>query len=338
MGSAAEGNFLTATLFVITGNFVTVDIVIGIFVGNIVKVNGSTGFLVIQPGAGIAEVIVLVILAAELPAQVNLVTDAAEVLITDGNHAYKAVGIAVACADTEGTGVHFNYGNFYFNTVRLTARVQLNINVFKIAQVIYALHAAAGSLGIERLTFFQLHFTGNNIILGFYVALNLEAFNNAFVDSNLQSTVLFHMHVGNTRQDVTVGTVFLFQLLYAFIDILQISDFALLQVKEACNSLLVQYSVAFNFSLLVYRVFHNMVNYLYAFRYRLEFRTQVIEPSQIINSTQILAQACFGKLHSRFGFQSSGNFSLRHSNITLNNLLGNGLANVRSQLVFLLML
>ena len=80
-----------------------------------------------------------------------------------------------------------------------------------------------------------------------------------------------------------------------------------------------------------------MVNYLYAFRYRLEFRTQVIEPAQIINSAQILAQACFGKLHAGFGFQSSGNFSLRHSNITLNNLLGNGLANVRSQLVFLLM-
>ena len=338
MSSAAKGNFLTATFFVVTGNFIAVDIVIGIFVGNIVKVNGSTGFLVIQPGAGIAEVIVLVILAAELPAQVNLVTDTAEVLIADGNHAYKAVSIAVACADTEGAGIHFNYGNFYFNTVRLTARIQLNVNVFKIAQVIYALHTAAGSLGIERLTFFQLHFTGNNIILGFYVALNLEAFNNAFVDSNLQSTVLFHMHVGNTRQDVTVGTVFLFQLLYAFIDILQISDFALLQVKEACNSLLVQYSVAFNFSLLVYRVFHNMVNYLYAFRYRLEFRTQVIEPSQIINSTQILAQACFGKLHSRFGFQSSGNFSLRHSNITLNNLLGNGLTDIGSQLVFLLML
>ena len=145
------------------------------------------------------------------------------------------------------------------------------------------------------------------------------------------------MHVGNTRQDVAVGTVFLFQLLYAFINILQVGNFALLQVKKACNSLLVQYSVALNICFLVYRVFHNMVNYLYAFRYRLEFRTQVIEPSQIINSTQILAQACFGKLHSRFGFQSSGNFSLRHSNITLNNLLGNGLANVRSQLVFLLM-
>lgn len=54
------------------------------------------------------------------------------------------------------------------------------------------------------------------------------------------------MHVGNTRQDVAVGTVFLFQLLYAFINILQVGDFALLQVKKACNSLLVQYSVALN--------------------------------------------------------------------------------------------
>ena len=146
------------------------------------------------------------------------------------------------------------------------------------------------------------------------------------------------MHVGNTRQDIAVGTVFLFQLLYAFINILQVGNFALLQIKEACNPLLVQYSVAFNIRFLVYRVFHNMVNYLYAFRYRLEFWTQVIKPAQIINSAQILAQACFGKLHAGFGFQSSGNFSLRHSNITLNNLLGNGLANVRSQLVFLLML
>ena len=84
MSSAAKGNFLTATFFVVAGNFVTVNIVIGIFVGDIVKVNGSTGFLVIQPGAGIAEVIVLVILAAELPAQVNLVTNTTEVLIADG--------------------------------------------------------------------------------------------------------------------------------------------------------------------------------------------------------------------------------------------------------------
>ena len=125
MCSAAEGNFLTATFFVVAGNFVTVAIVVGIFVGDIVKIDGSAGFLAVQPGAGIAEVIVLVILAAELPTQVNLITDTAEVLIADGNHAYKAVSIAVAGTDAKGTGVHFNYGNFYFNTVRLTARIQL---------------------------------------------------------------------------------------------------------------------------------------------------------------------------------------------------------------------
>ena len=144
------------------------------------------------------------------------------------------------------------------------------------------------------------------------------------------------MHVSNTRQNIAVGTVFLLQLLDAFIDILQVSNLTLLQVKEACHLLLIQHGVALNLSFLVNGVFHHMIDYLYALRNQLEFRAQVIEPAHVINSTQIFAQASFSKLHARLGFQSSSNLCLRHSLITGNNLLGNGFSQIGSQACFLL--
>ena len=334
----AEGNFLTATLFVIAGDFVTIDIIVSIFIRDIVQVQRCAGFLAVNPRTGIAEIIVLVILAAELPADVNLVAGTTEVFITDRNHADKAVCIAVASADTKGTRVHLDYGNFYLNSVRLTTRVQLDIYVFKIAKVINALHTATCILRIEGLALLQTHLADNNVILRLNVALHLKVLNIALVDGNLQRPVLLHMHVGNTRQDIAAGTVFLFELLHAFIYILEVSNLILRQVEEAIHLVLVQNGVAFNIYCFINRVFQHVINNLNALGNKLEFRMQVIEIAHVINSAEVFGKSCFGKFHTGLSFQHGSNFCLRHLLVAFNNLLGNCLANVRSQFILFLRL
>ena len=148
---AAKGQLLTATLFIIACDFVAVNIVVSIFVGNIIEIDGSCSFLVIQPRTSVAKVVVFVILAAKLPTNINLVTSTAEVFITNGNHAYEAISVAVASANTKGAGVHFYNVDFYLDRVRLTTGIQLYVYIFKIAQIIHALHAATSILRIERL-------------------------------------------------------------------------------------------------------------------------------------------------------------------------------------------
>ena len=148
---AAKGQLLTATLFIIACDFVAVNIVVSIFVGNIIEIDGSCSFLVIQPRTSVAKVVVLVILSAKLPTNINLVTSTAEVFITNGNHAYEAISVAVASANTKGAGVHFYNVDFYLDRVRLTTGIQLYVYIFKIAQIIHALHAATSILRIERL-------------------------------------------------------------------------------------------------------------------------------------------------------------------------------------------
>ena len=218
---------MATTLFVIASDFIAINIVIRILVSDIIKVNGCSSFLIIQPRTGVAKVVVLIILAAKLPTNINLIAGAAEVFITNGNHTNKAVGIAIASANTKGAGVHFYNIDFYLNGVRLATGVQLHVDIFKITQVIHALHAAACILSVKGLAGLELHFPGNNVILTFLVTLNLEALYQALVYSHLQGAILLHVYIGNTGQNVAGRTIFFFQLLHAFIDLLKISNFTL---------------------------------------------------------------------------------------------------------------
>ena len=146
------------------------------------------------------------------------------------------------------------------------------------------------------------------------------------------------MHVGNTRQDIAAGTVFLFELLHAFIYILEVSNLILRQVEEAVHLIFVQHGVAFNIYCFINRVFQHVINNLNALGNKLEFRMQVIEIAHVINSAEVFGKSCFGKFHTGLSFQHSSNFCLRHFLIAFNNLLGNRLANVRSQFIFFLRL
>ena len=146
------------------------------------------------------------------------------------------------------------------------------------------------------------------------------------------------MHVGNTRQDIAAGTIFLFELLDAFINILEVSNLVLRQVEEAVHLILVQYGVAFNSYCFINRVFQHVVNNLNALGNKLEFRMQVIEIAHVINCAEVLRKACLGKFHTGLSFQHGSNFCLRHLLVAFNNLLGNCLANVRCKFIFFLRL
>ena len=146
------------------------------------------------------------------------------------------------------------------------------------------------------------------------------------------------MHVGNTRQNIASGTVFLFELLHAFINILEISNTILRQVEEAVYFIFVQYSVAFNINCFINRVFQHVVNNLNTLRNKLKFRMQVIEIAHIINSAKVFGKSCFGKFHTGLSFQHGSDFCLRHFLVAFNNLLRNRLANVRSKFIFFLRL
>ena len=291
IGSAAESQFLAAALFIVTSNFIGVDIIVCIFVGNIIQYDAGLGFLVVNPRFYIGKFIVLVIYAAELPAYINAVAGAAEVSVADGNHADKAVSVAVACTDTESTGVHFLNGNFNFHGVRFLARVKFNIYVFKITEVINALHAAAGILGVKRLAFFQLHFTGNNVIFGFYVAFNLKVFNNAFVYQQKQSAVRQHADISNARQYIALLVVFRFKALHFDINVFNINYLVFRQIKDFFNFGSGNFGIAFYFQLFINRVFQYMIGKLHAFRNFGKFRLQIIIPAQTINCVQIFGKA-----------------------------------------------
>ena len=146
------------------------------------------------------------------------------------------------------------------------------------------------------------------------------------------------MHVGNTRQDIAAGTIFLFELLDAFINILEVSNLVLRQVEEAVHLILVQYGVAFNSYCFINRVFQHVVNNLNALGNKLEFRMQVIEIAHVINCAEVFRKTCFGKFHTGLSFQHGSNFCLRHFLVAFNNLLRNCLTNVRSQFIFFLRL
>ena len=79
----AERQFLPATFFVITGNFVGVTVIVCIFVGNVVQSNCCACFFTVDPRFCIRELIVLIIRTAEFPANINFITGTTEIFITD---------------------------------------------------------------------------------------------------------------------------------------------------------------------------------------------------------------------------------------------------------------
>ena len=45
--TTAQGQFLTTTFFVVTSNFVTINVIVSIFVSDVVQINGSSSFFII---------------------------------------------------------------------------------------------------------------------------------------------------------------------------------------------------------------------------------------------------------------------------------------------------
>ena len=151
----SQCNFLPSALLVIPGNFITVTVIIRIFVSQIIQGQVQGCFFFIQPGLPITKFIVPVVCAAKFPTDLDAVAGTPEVFIAYRNHAHKPVGITIAGADTKGAGIHFRNSNFHFHRIRFPARVQFHVNVFKKAQVLNPVQGAAGQGRIKGFAFFQ---------------------------------------------------------------------------------------------------------------------------------------------------------------------------------------
>ena len=214
IGYPAEEQFFANALLVVTGDFVTVPVVIDVFVGHVVEGQTSGGFLIVDPGFHIGnfEVGLGFGVAAEFPPGVDAVADAQEVLVADADHTQEAVGITVAGANAEGTSAGLHHGDFHGYGVGHLARVQADIHVFKVTQVVDLLHAPARQLGVEGFALLYAHFPDDDVILGLGVALHPVVFNDAFADLHDQGAIIQHPHIADLGQDVALFAVKAFHL------------------------------------------------------------------------------------------------------------------------------
>ena len=315
---ASESQFLTYALFIVTGNFIGIPVIIGILVGNAVNRQGSGGFFFIQPGFGITEFIVAIVRAAKFPAYRNTVTGSAEVFIPQSDHADKAIRVTVAGANAKGAGIHFHHGDFHLYRVRLAARIKAHVYVFKKAQIINALHGTTGQRRVKGFAFFQADFPQDHSILGFHVAFNFKVFYDPFVDQDSQGSIRQQFNISNTRQDVASFFVFRLDLLEFGRRLPDVYHLPFRQIHHFPNLFRGDPGISFHFQPGKFGVFHYMISNLDAFRYSRKRGTQIIKPAHRVNRLQILCQRLFRQGQTGFADHSFLYFLSRNLFISFN--------------------
>ena len=233
------------------------------------------------------------IAAAELVSEIDCVADAPEVPIAETDEADKPVLARIAGADGKAARALFDHVDFQHDRVRLGARIELHIDVFKESQVVHALHTAARFFRVERLARLHTHLASDNAILRLRVAFDRIAFQFALVDGDLQVAVATDIEVVDLDEDIAVLMVAIGDLLEVFMQRFRVQEFAFRHRNQGAQLFGLDDGVALDGHRTKHRIFQQMISDDDALGHDLKSREDIVEQAGSINSRPIFFNGVF---------------------------------------------
>ena len=231
----------------------------------------------------------ILLASALLKGNAYRITYSTEVSITKTQHTNDTVGGAVSGTDTECTSVFLCNSNFKNYSVWLNTRSWTHIYSLKVSQVVDTLIASGNFLLVQRLTNLGTHFTKNNLLLGFLVALYLVALQEALVDGNSKIATLIYMKVANLCENISILSILLFNGLNVILKKLAVQNISSLHCKKLLKGFCgLSHTIALEGNGLQHRVFQYVVCYDNALWNLFKARIKVIEITCVINGLIVI--------------------------------------------------
>ena len=240
-------------------------------------------------------------------------TCSAIISLRNTHRADKTFHRVVSGTQTECAGSFFFNVNLHDDRVGFHTRIHFDVDIFKESEIVNPLHGTTRQLCVERLTGFLSHFTGDDVILRLFVALDGVAFQSTFVDFQSEYAVVVNVHIGNFHQDVTVAAIFFLNRCHVVVQRVAVQNFAGSQSYKLVNFALFVNGVAGNLNVLQNRIFHHVIGYHHAFRNFPESRVSVIKISGRIDGVSVPQRGIGIKFVADVG--ENGSFNRRQSHI-----------------------
>ena len=210
----APGQIISSSSAVITGNGVSIRIIIIIVIAPIKNRYPERVPIIIDPWPRVGNLIILSFRrTAEFPMEIDLIPGSAEIIFSQFQDAYHTVRFGITGTDRDNSGFLFNNVNFCDHFMRLGSRKQFHIDIFKKSQVIKPFHTPACRKLIEGLSFFITKFPEDDIVLCFFIAFNGDIFHDTFCNIDFQNSIGSHLNIRNRIQKIPLLQVQLFNFL-----------------------------------------------------------------------------------------------------------------------------
>ena len=278
-GHAAPSDIPASSSLIVFRNGITIGIIVIVFIDTVENGYAQRVAIGIDPRTGVGNGVVLAIAgAAEFPVEIDFVTGATEVGIADFDDADCAVRVRVAGTDGDDTGLLFHYVDFNdYIVFILGTREELHIHIFEVAQVVESFHGTASLEFIERLALLHLQFAKNDFVLCLFVAYELDVFDNAFGNIDMKDAIRGHLYIGDRNQHVTLFQIEIFDGFQLLIHLYEVQDTVLRYLHHVAKIVRSENGISGKFHIMHYRVRHQLVRKVYAFRYFAEVWTDLGE-------------------------------------------------------------
>ena len=210
--------------------------------------------------------------------EIDFVTGATEVGIADFDDADCAVRVRVAGTDGDDTGLLFHYVDFNdYIVFILGTREELHIHIFEVAQVVQSFHGTASLEFIERLALLHLQFAKNDFVLCLFITHELDVFDNAFRNIDVKNAIRGHLYIGDRNQHVALFQIEIFDGFQLLVHLYEVQDTVLRYLHHITEIVRGKNGISGKFHIMHYRVRHQLVRKVYAFRYFAEVWTDLGE-------------------------------------------------------------
>ena len=150
----------------------------------------------------------VVFVCRRLKRQTHRVASPAKIRVCYADNPQQTVPRAVARANAKCAGALFLDVYLHDNRIRLNPAQHFDVDIFKKAKIVHALHRTPSFLRVENFANFLPHFAQDNVVLGFSVALDLVALQCPFVYAQVKDARLVDVHIRNFHQNVAVAAIF----------------------------------------------------------------------------------------------------------------------------------
>ena len=270
-------------------------IIVIVFVDTVENGAAQGVAIIVNPGMGVGNGVVLAVpCAAEFPVEIDLVASAAEVGITQFHDTYGAVGIGVAGAYGDDTGLLFNHIDFddYIMFIFL-ARQELHVDIFEVAQVVKPFHAAAGLEFIEGLTLLQFQFPGNDLFFCLFIAYDDDIFHHPFGNIHMEGAVSGHIDGRNGNEHVALFQIEIFDFLQLLVHQYKVQYTVLGNVHDGFQVIAGENGIAGEGDIMDYRVGSQLVGNAHPFRHGVKGRGNLGEYAGGAKGSHIVTDALF---------------------------------------------